>query len=115
MATAKQLAALKKGREAMAKKRAAGKPIAKRTIKPAKKKKVKIKKTLPNKFLVKVTIRKNNGVGYLVSGLNFDTDINAAKKMTKESAIKESHRVFNLLSKQRADFKQVEVVTAPKQ
>lgn len=114
MPTAKQLAALKKGREAMAKKRAAGKPISKRAKKPTKKKVVARAKTLPNKFLVKVTIRKNNSVGYLVSGLNFDTDINAAKKMSEETAVKESHRVFNILSKQRADFKQIEVVPAPK-
>lgn len=113
MATAKQLAALKKGREAMAKKRAAGKPVAKRST-AAKKKKVSIKKTVPNKFLVRITIRKNNGVGYLVSGLKFDTDIYTAKKMSKEMAIKEADRVFNLLGKQRSDFKQIEVVTAPK-
>ncbi len=117
-ATAKQLAALKKGREAMAKKRAAGtvkkrvakKPAAKRKAKVVKKNPVK--KTLPDKFIVKITAK--GKVGYLVGLNDFDTDIQLAKKFTKTLANKNANRVFAVLSRQRADFKTIEVCPAPK-
>lgn len=87
MATAKQLAALKKGREAMAKKRAAGtvkKRVAKKVKAPAKKKVVR--KIISDNYAIKIKL--GNQTAYLKdTGLNkFDTEIKNALVVSKTTA-----------------------------
>lgn len=82
MATAKQLAALKKGREAMAKKRAAG------TVKKRAKKVVKSVKKVVKSDTFAIRLKLGEQTAYLKDKnlKKFDTDIKAALILTKTQA-----------------------------
>lgn len=110
MATAKQLAALKKGREAMAKKRAAGtvKKRAKKIVKAAKK---TVKRNPAQKrYIVKVTL-KDGREGYLTHTMTLDSDKSKAAKVSLENANSAGENYFK--SNKRYLYK-VEVIAAPK-
>lgn len=90
MATKKQLAALKKGREALAKKRAGKKPV-KKTVKKTRRKNPAKRST---EYAVKM-VWKNKHVYFVKSGV-FETDKDKAKGYkTLASATKKARELFN--------------------
>jgi hypothetical protein len=117
-ATPKQLAALKKGREAMAKKRAAGtvkkrvakKPAVKRKAKVAVKKNPVKRRAAAPKFSVKI-VTKDGRAGYLLSDYSVDTEKSAAWKTTLKSAENIAKIFFTNFKSQ---LRSVEVIPAPK-
>ena len=113
-ATAKQLAALKKGREAMAKKRAAGTVKKRVAKKPAAKRKAPVVKKNPAKsapkYSVKITL-KDDRVGYLTHAMTLDSEKSKAAKVSLTNAEKEATNYFN--SNKRYIHK-AEVIPAPK-
>lgn len=96
MATAKQLAALKKGREARAKKAALGKTSVKRKTKPKVAAKVVRKKNpiKPSVYIVVIHITPKK-YGYLTVSGAIDTDPKLAKVCSLASAEKVATAFFN--------------------
>lgn len=130
MASAKQLAALKKAREARAKKagvkkvavsaksRATGKPPTAR-LKARRKKNLTapagyfpnpVKRKSAPKFVVKVTTNAGK-VGYSSDLGTLDTDIKVASKLSEKMAEARAHEIFKYFKKH---LRVVEVVPAPK-
>lgn len=109
MATAKQLAALKKGREARAK-RLAKKPIKKRATRVAKKSPVKARKKITEKSVIVITLR-NGRKGFVTASDTVDTNINLAHKMPKNTAFKKAREIFAQFGRK---LKTVEVHDAKK-
>ncbi len=107
MATKQQLENLRKGREALAKKRASG--SIKKRKKTVKKNPVKSVRKSPEFFLIKVTLQ-NKKIGYVING-KLDTSISEAQKFTLTNAEKTASAFFN---KYKKHLKTVEVITAPK-
>lgn len=105
MATAKQLANLKKGREALAKKRASGK-VKKSSTRKTIKKVAKTRET----YLIKITTA-NKKIGYVRDGDSLDTDIKKAKKFGKVTGEKVATEFFELYKKYLA---KVELIKSPK-
>ena len=114
MATKKQLENLKKGREALAKKRAAGtvkkkKTVAKKSpVKKAVKKKTTVRKTTP-KYIVEIKLA-NGKIGYL-KARGADTEKSNAQQLTLKSAETKATTFFN---RYKSALKQVRVIPVKK-
>lgn len=94
MATKKQLAALKKGREALAKKRAGKKPVKKAVKKTVKKTRRKNPAKRATEYAVKM-VWKNKHVYYVKPGV-YETDKDKAKGYKSlPSATKKARELFN--------------------
>lgn len=110
MATAKQLAALKKGREARAKKLGRKSPVKKRATRIAKKSAPRPRKKIADKSVIIVTLR-NGRKGFVTISDTVDTNVKLAHKMPKNTAFKKAREIFAQFGRK---LKTVEVHDAKK-
>lgn len=99
MATAKQLAALKKGREALAKKR--GKKAAHAKAK-------KLRESPTAKAIVEVKLQ-SGAIGYLTSHGALDTDKSVAGKFSPGTADKKAREFFSANKKYLQHVRVIEI------